>query len=67
MVRVFPRTFEERGGEAGRDDEGVEAEGEDDDERSDERMRSELLSILGESKLRLWPLVDQLVFLDECG
>ena len=50
-----------------RDDDGGEAEGEDDDERSDERMRSELLSILGESKLRLWPLVDQLVFLDECG
>ena len=50
-----------------RDEEGVEAEGEDDDERCDERMRSELLSILGESKLRLWPLVDQLVFLDECG
>ena len=35
------------------------------DSEYDERMRADLLGLLGESKLRLWPLVDQLVFLEE--
>ena len=35
------------------------------DAEYDERMRADLLQLMGESKLRLWPLVDQLVFLEE--
>ena len=39
-----------------------EEEEEDDD---DEAMRGKLRMLMGESKLRLWPLVDQLIFLEE--
>ena len=38
-----------------------------DDSESDEQMRTDLLRIMGESKLRWWPLVDQLLFLDDVG
>ena len=31
----------------------------------DEQMRDDLLRLMGESKLRWWPLVDQLVFLED--
>lgn len=34
---------------------------------NDEQMRDDLADIMGESKLRWWPLVDQIVFLEECG
>ena len=36
-----------------------------DDDSGDERMRGDLLRMMGESKLRYWPLVDQLVFLED--
>ena len=35
------------------------------DDEDDERMRADLMRIMGESKLRLWPLVDQLVFIED--
>ena len=37
------------------------------DEAADTQMRADLLGLLGESKLRLWPLVDQLIFLEDCA
>jgi hypothetical protein len=37
----------------------------DGDGEHDEAMRGDLMRIMGESKLRFWPLVDQLVFLEE--
>ena len=33
----------------------------------DELMRQDLLGLMGESKVRLWPLVDQLLYCDEAG
>tara|TARA_B110001452_G_scaffold239028_1_gene219844 strand:+ start:115 stop:345 length:231 start_codon:yes stop_codon:yes gene_type:complete len=32
----------------------------------DSRMRGDLLGLMGQEKLRLWPLVDQLIFVEEC-
>ena len=34
-------------------------------EGDEDLMREELLVMMGESKLRLWPLVDQLIWLEE--
>ena len=33
----------------------------------DARMRDDLQRLMGASKLRFWPLVDQLIFCEECG
>ena len=38
---------------------------EEEEDADDEAMRGALLQLMGESKLRLWPLVDQLIFLEE--
>merc|ERR1740139_900242 len=33
----------------------------------DSRMRDDLLGLMGPAMLRFWPLVDQLIFCEECG
>ena len=33
----------------------------------DTRMRDDLLGLMGPAMLRFWPLVDQLIFCEECG
>ena len=33
----------------------------------DTRMRDDLLGLMGPARLRFWPLVDQLIFCEECG
>ena len=35
------------------------------DDADDEGMRADLMRLMGESKLRFWPLVDQLVFIED--